>query len=272
MNPIFLFVLFALGFVFGLLLKNPTAGKFLIFGFVGVFVYEPVRDAGLVASAAFIAGIISHHITLYTLYDMLPNFSGWRRRRMDRAGGFFEQAEQSSAGGRDSKDRGSDRADSSSRDHSGHHEESERDGFAAGGIHHRRGYTSCDPDKRSKSHGRNERQSDAENGREELQKAKEEVERERERLRREKARLDTERKQFANEWHERKHPADTRSDEEILGVSGEYTLVDLKRARNAEVKRWNTSSMVNKPLHLVREAEEEAKKINLAYERLKKDL
>ena len=48
-NPIFLFILFAMGYVFGLLLKKPTAGKFLIFGFFGIFIYEPVRDAGLLA-------------------------------------------------------------------------------------------------------------------------------------------------------------------------------------------------------------------------------
>lgn len=81
LNPLFLFVLFSLGYIFGLLLKNPTAGKFLIFGFVGIFIYEAVKDAGLLASAVFVAGIISHHVTPSTILDRLPRLSLQRRQR-----------------------------------------------------------------------------------------------------------------------------------------------------------------------------------------------
>ena len=75
LNPLFLFVLFSLGYVFGLLLRNPTAGKFLIFGFMGIFVYEPVKEAGLLASAVFLAGIIAHHVTPSAILDILPRVS-----------------------------------------------------------------------------------------------------------------------------------------------------------------------------------------------------
>ena len=262
MNPIFLFVLFALGFVFGLLLKNPTAGKFLIFGFVGVFVYEPVRDAGLVASAAFVTGIISHHITLYTIYDMLPSWSGWRRRRAERARYFADQRERSSTSEQNTSDYGTGESGSSAEQSSQAGYPPEENRFSDDGIHHRRGYTSRDPDKRSKEPN-SKKTDDADRNAAEMR-------RERERLEREKARLDAERRKFDEEKREKQSPPDNRSDEEILGVSGDYTLADLKKARNAEVKRWNTSNMINKPAHLVREAEEEAKKINLAYEKLLK--
>lgn len=63
---------------------------------------------------------------------------------------------------------------------------------------------------------------------------------------------------------------DTRTPEQILGLSGSYTLAELKDARKREVLRWNPSNMVNKPKHLVEGSEEELKKINLAFETLKK--
>jgi len=82
--------------------------------------------------------------------------------------------------------------------------------------------------------------------------------------------LKAERQQFQREQQERQPPPDTRTDEQVLGVSGDYSLAELKAARNAEVKRWNTSNMRHKPPHLIAQAEEEAKRINLAYERLVK--
>lgn len=63
---------------------------------------------------------------------------------------------------------------------------------------------------------------------------------------------------------------DSRTPEEILGVKAGFTAQELKEARNREVKRWNTTSMVNKPQALVDHAEEEMKKINVAYDELKK--
>ena len=82
--------------------------------------------------------------------------------------------------------------------------------------------------------------------------------------------MKAERQQFQREQQERQPPPDTRTDEQVLGVSGDYSLAELKAARNAEVKRWNTSNMRHKPPHLIAQAEEEAKRINLAYERLVK--
>ena len=64
---------------------------------------------------------------------------------------------------------------------------------------------------------------------------------------------------------------DNRTPEEIMGLNNPgYTFQDLTDARKREVSRWHTSSMGNKPQELVDLAEEELKKINLAYDRLKK--
>lgn len=67
--------------------------------------------------------------------------------------------------------------------------------------------------------------------------------------------------------------SDNRTPEEVLGVkSNPYTAQELRDAWIRESKRWHTSSMVNKPDELVRLAEEELKRVNLAYETLKKRL
>ena len=63
-----------MGYVFGLLLRNPTAGKFIIFGFAGIFIYEPVKDAGLLAAGVFVVGIIIHHIGFDAIADVLRSF------------------------------------------------------------------------------------------------------------------------------------------------------------------------------------------------------
>lgn len=253
LNPLFLFVLFSMGYVFGLLLKNPTAGKFLIFGFAGIFIYEPVKEAGLLASALFLMGIISHHITPSAILDALPRLSlGSRSNRADRP--RERQRHRKSTETTDETHQRYEEYQNRNRgEGSG---ESERNADEDG-IHHQRGYTSRNAEYQQKKPqaSTTDRTSD-------------DLRRERERLKREKERLEAERREFDRKQREQKSPPDTRTDEEILGVCGDYTLADLKKARNAEVKRWNTSNMVNKPPHLIREAEEEAKKINLAYERL----
>lgn len=67
--------------------------------------------------------------------------------------------------------------------------------------------------------------------------------------------------------------SDNRTPEEVLGVkSNLFTAQELRDAWIRESKRWHTSSMVNKPDELVRLAEEELKRVNLAYETLKKRL
>ena len=243
-NPLFLFVLFSMGYVFGLLLKNPTSGKFLIFGFAGIFVYEPVRDAGLFASAVFVAGIISHHITPFSILDRLPRLSH---------------------GGRSS---------SRHEDNSGSNRRRRQSKETADETHDR--YAEYVNKNRGKE-SRDEAEDKARRPKRKTADAKADVEqenlrREKDRLKREEARLKAERERFAREQREKakasEPPPDNRTDEQILGISGKYSLADLKKARNAEVKRWNTSNMVNKPPHLIQQAEEEAKKINLAYDRL----
>ncbi len=243
-NPLFLFVLFSLGYVFGLLLKNPTAGKFLIFGFAGIFVYEPVRDAGLLASAVFVAGVISHHMTPFSILDRLPRLSFGGRSSSSREEGFGANQRQ--------------RKTEETTDQT-----------------HERYAEFVDKNRREKSQGEAEdqaRRSKRKKPDADVDPEQEKLRREKDRLKREESRLKAERERFAREQREQakasEPPPDNRTDEQILGLSGDYTLSDLKKARNEQVKRWNTSNMGDKPPHLVKLAEEEAKKINLAYERL----
>lgn len=239
-NPLFLFVLFAMGYVFGLLLKNPTAGKFLIFGFAGIFVYGPVRDAGLLASAIFVAGIVSHYITASSIIERLPRLSF-----RGRASSTKQDHSQRSQGQRKS-------AETTDETH---------DRYAEYVNRNRGGTSQSEAEEEARRSKRKKPEGQAE-------KDHEDFRREKQRLKQEKDRLKAERRQFDREQRERKSPPDNRSDEQILNLSDDYTLADLKKARNAEVQRWNTSNMRHKPLHLIQHAEEEAKKINLAYERL----
>jgi DnaJ-class molecular chaperone len=55
-----------------------------------------------------------------------------------------------------------------------------------------------------------------------------------------------------------------------LGLRGGYTQQDLKKAWRSEASRWHPDQLMNKPPHLIKQAEEELKHINLAYEKLKK--
>lgn len=91
------------------------------------------------------------------------------------------------------------------------------------------------------------------------------------RLRREREALEREKAALKTAQPVKQAQADNRTPEEILGLNNPgYTFQDLKDARKREVARWHTSSMGNKPKELVELAEEELKKINLAYDRLKK--
>jgi len=254
-----------MGYVFGLLLKNPTAGKFLIFGFAGIFIYEAVKDAGLLASAVFVAGIISHHITPFSIIDRLPRLSlGGRSssERGDRSGRSNSQRKSKETAD-ETHDRyaeyvNKNRSEKSERKHRPEEDE----------IHHRSGYTSRNAEYRNKKSDKETRGSKRKKQDTKSNKAEADLKREKERLQREKDRLEAERCKFDKQQREQQSPPDNRSDEQILNLSGDYTLADLKQARNAEVKRWNTSNMRHKPPHLIAQAEEEAKKINLAYERL----
>ena len=91
------------------------------------------------------------------------------------------------------------------------------------------------------------------------------------RLRNEREALEREKAALKTAQPVKQAQADNRTPEEILGLNNpSYTFQDLKEARKREVARWHTSSMGNKPQELVVLAEEELKKINLAYDRLKK--
>jgi len=91
------------------------------------------------------------------------------------------------------------------------------------------------------------------------------------RLRKEREALEREKAALKTAQPVKQTQADNRTPEEILGLNNPgYSFQDLKDARKREVARWHTSSMGNKPQELVELAEEELKKINLAYDRLKK--
>ena len=202
LNPLFLFVLFSMGYVFGLLLKNPTAGKFLIFGFAGIFIYEPVKDAGLLASALFLMGIISHHITPSAILDALPRLSlGSRSNRADRP--RERQRHRRSAETADETHQRYEEYVKRNRDEGAGKSERNAD---EDGLHHRRGYTSCNAEYQQKKP-----QAGA------ADRVDEKLRHERERLKREKDRLEAERQKFDREQRERKPPPDNRTDEEVLG-------------------------------------------------------
>lgn len=91
------------------------------------------------------------------------------------------------------------------------------------------------------------------------------------RLRKEREDLEREKAALNTAQPAKQVQADNRTPEEILGLNNpNYSFQDLKDARKREVARWHTSSMGNKPQELVELAEEELKKINLAYDQLKK--
>jgi len=257
-----------MGYVFGLLLKNPTAGKFLIFGFGGIFIYDAVKDAGLLASAVFVAGIISHHIPPFSIVDRLPRLSlGGRSssERRDRSGQSHRQRKS-----KETTDQTHDRyAEFVNKNRSRKSEKKQN--REEDEIHHRNGYTSRNAEYRNKNPGKDARGARRKKQDTTSKKAEADLKRDKERLQREKDRLKAEREEFERQQCKASKPApDNRSDEQVLGLSGDYSLADLKKARNEQVKRWNTSNMVDKPPDLIQLAEEEAKKINLAYDRLSK--
>lgn len=94
---------------------------------------------------------------------------------------------------------------------------------------------------------------------------------EEERLKRERAALAKERDALKAHPPKPSSAPDTRSPEAVLGLnSSTYTFEELKAARKREAARWHPSSMQHKPKELIDMAEEELKKINLAYDTLKK--
>lgn len=255
-NPIFLFILFAMGYVFGLLIRNPSAGKFVIFGFFGIFIYEPVKDAGLLASAAFIFGIIVHHISLLSIFDSFQLYQIKRTlaQYAERdAEPEFEQPAKEEDEDLGPKGGAGQRSESADETHQKFEEFTNR---------HRQ-------KKAEEQQWRFEQKNKA--AQEGAQQAEQEkMRREREDIQREKDRLEKERNQF-NQEQASYFAHDSRTAEEVLGLSGRYSFEDLKKARNAEARRWNPSNMANKPKHLVKQAEEESKMINLAFEKLKKN-
>lgn len=65
-------------------------------------------------------------------------------------------------------------------------------------------------------------------------------------------------------------PKDRRTPEEILGLKPGWTKQELRQAYHREIKRWHMDSAMNKPEALRAVAEEEAKKVNIAHDILKR--
>lgn len=67
-NPAFLFlliVLFLAGKYLGKLTKRLSWWKILFILYFGLFLYEPVRDAGLILGGIFVLGIASNHVGMF---------------------------------------------------------------------------------------------------------------------------------------------------------------------------------------------------------------
>lgn len=248
-NPVFLFILFAMGYVFGLLIKNPTAGKFLIFGFFGIFIYEPIKDAGLLASAAFIFGVIIHHVNPLAVLD---SFQLYRATKVVR-----DHYERDDPQVHNNDDTGSQKraetADETYEKYEQHRREKQRQKAEQEPPKQERDKAR----QKAKPSGRDSAAEDA------MRKAQQELKWQQDRLKADQQKLREERAQASG-------AVDTRTPEEILGLRGEFTLADVKKAWRSEAARWHPDQLRNKPPHLVKQAEEELKRINTAYDTLKK--
>lgn len=255
-NPVFLFILFAMGYVFGLPLKNPTAGKFIIFGFSGIFIYDAVRDAGMLASAAFLVGVISHHMNFLSVFESLSRLKSEKDHVSFADHSSSNSHEETGPQYQNQSSEKTDETYNKYEDHIKNKRQKKADEQA-------RAYSRKEEEKRKqkeqKKHSSTNHQQQSNS-----EKAMHEAA---ERMRREKEQFDREREKFKQE-QDSYFAHDNRTPEEILGLSGRYSLDDLKKARRREVSRWNPSNMVNKPKHLVKQAEEEMKRINTAYEKL----
>jgi len=63
---------------------------------------------------------------------------------------------------------------------------------------------------------------------------------------------------------------DTRAPIEVLGLVAEFTQAELKKARNEALKRCHSDKWADKPKAMQKVMEEETKRINWAYEKLRR--
>ena len=96
-NPVFLFIFFSFGFVIGLLTKNITGWKFVALGFTAIFVYQPLREAGVAAIVSFCFGILIHHLPVFS--DALLSMREWITLPRRRAGYRPQNPHQGTTGG-----------------------------------------------------------------------------------------------------------------------------------------------------------------------------
>jgi hypothetical protein len=252
-NPIFLFILFSMGYVFGLLLRNPSAGKFVIFGFFGVFIYEPVKDAGLLASAIFVLGIIIHHISLLSLFDSYQLYRIARSAR-DHYDNPRHDAPEDDLGPQG-------RGETEDETHRKFEEWANRQ-------------RKKKAQQKEQHSGSQDNQTDntkkkRSSGKHQNSKAQDDLKRQQEAFKQKQAEFEKQKRAFDQEKNAQTNPTDNRSPEEILGLKAGFTKEELKKAWRSEAARWHPDQLRNKPPHLVKQAEEELKRINGAYERLK---
>lgn len=252
-NPISLFILFSMGYVFGLLLRNPTAGKFVIFGFFGVFIYEPVKDAGLLAAGAFVLGVIIHHISLLSIFDSFQLYRATRpsRGHYDDPRHELPEDDLGPQGRGESEDETHRKFEEWANRQRKKKAEQEQQQSTSQDSH---------KDKSKKKQSSGNRQNS---------KAQDDLKRQQEDFKRKQAEFEKQKRAFDQEKKAQTNPTDNRSPEEILGLKPGFTKEELKKAWRSEAARWHPDQLRNKPPHLVKQAEEELKRINGAYERLK---
>lgn len=253
-NPIFLFILFSMGYVFGLLLRNPTAGKFVIFGFFGVFIYEPVKDAGLLAAGAFVAGIIIHHISLLSIFDSFQLYRATKPSKDHDDHSKYEAPE-----------------DDLGPQGRGETEEETHRKFEEWANRQRKKKAEQEQQSTSQDGQANNTNKKRPSGNRQNTKAHEELKRQKEAFARKQAEFEKQKRAFDQEKKAQTNPTDNRSPEEILGLKPGFAKEELKKAWRSEAARWHPDQLRNKPPHLVKQAEEELKRINGAYEKLKND-
>lgn len=236
-NFIVLAFFFGIGYLVGKFMRDFRWYKGLLFLIIGSALYETILVTDRVVLSAVVIGF------LYHLRDKIGlrfnPFSGLRRFWYDNKGRLYTFFYRS-AFERPKKEK---KTRQSEKSNSQHHSSFSYD--------------------HSSSHSHSGREyQDLKAEREKLAKEREKFKAEQRDLERQKRELEQLRKYKVK---------DTRTPEEILGLkSSSFTEQELKEARRREALRWHPDSMINKPQELVKLAEEEVKKVNVAYDTLKK--
>ena len=243
-NPVFLFLIFAIGYVYGLLTVNLSGWKMLAIGFTAIFIYQPILDAGIAAAVVFVVGVLCHHFGgLIELYFDLREVVASNQRS-----NFSSQRLDEDETPSDSQFNNADEAYEDLKDFFKQEKKSEDPGAQRQGSKKTRKQNS-------------EKSGPRQNSRSSSTSEAERLRRENEKLRREASEA---RKQADEESIDRRSPL------EILGLQDGFTAEELKRAYRMKVQQWHSDQLSGRAPELIKLAEEEMKKINAAFDQLKK--